>query len=294
MNKGFFLYFTSGLKKTVRYFKTISFFEKILLLIYLFFSLIGSCFILLQPIVAVSLMNIGKMIDEDRPFSFGQIFKGCTRKAAYIDLLLSFLIIDCFLALIAWLLSMPSTFMFTYGSSNLYPFAIALTVIDSLLILAISIPTFFYFIAMPYVARFAKADKLDVSDILTNSYIGMRGNCPTAFGIIFFYSLIISLFLGVGILIGVLCFLYGGFAGAIIGSILLLGYLILMIFILPVFCYGFMASLEMLFKDVISKERVVILRQKSKVEDEEYYAESVDDEEELEEDLAEEEEESAQ
>lgn len=268
-------FFSNGIKKGFRAAKNFSFFEKIIFVSYIFISLILRLFIFTAPIVAVADVNMGRIINKNETLTLGRIFSNTLRRNRYFELLTFYLVKWAVLLGVVAIINIPTAFIFIFKQytrmqANLMPFAIAIAAVCGAISLLIVCITSIYFAPAAYVST--QGEKGYFSDIAHNSYYGVKGKGFRLFWIYVRYFLLALAILIPTVGVAVLLFIIAGMAGAIIGSVLLVMFIIISYFFGTAIYLSLQTSKYIYFESFVSLKHNFIVIKKTQTEgDEEEY-----------------------
>ena len=194
MNKGFSYYFRSGIASAKDALKGESFAQRAVLILYFFMSLIGKVCIFTRPIFEIADMNLMKMLDECKEFSFEKIFTNIDDKKRYRKLLVFNIVRSLMIFSVLFFTLLPVGLLW-----GLLPLvlsdALAYTIISGIFsgvfgLLALLFVIYITIIYSPVSFLAASDRNLSVADYFYNSRTGMYKLKRTYFLIALVYSLI--------------------------------------------------------------------------------------------------------
>ena len=194
MNKGFSYYFRSGIASAKDALKGESFAQRAVLILYFFMSLIGKLCIFTRPIFEIADINLMKMLDECKEFSFEKIFTNIDDKKRYRKLLVFNIVRSLMIFSVLFFTLLPVGLLW-----GLLPLvlsdALAYTIISGIFsgvfgLLALLFAIYITIIYSPVSFLAASDRNLSVADYFYNSRTGMYKLKRTYFLIALVYSLI--------------------------------------------------------------------------------------------------------
>ena len=263
--KKFSFYLKKGFVLAGRAGKGKSFFNKLLLGLYLILSFFGKMIFFLRPLFLIADNNLAMMIVEGHDFEFNKILEGANSKKRYSSLLLSCILVDG-LALIAALV-LVGPFGIWYVSTLWNPYMPPLIFI---IVFGIAAAVLTFIIQLCYAPMGFVAGKgkdLSAGDVLYLAKEGGAGVKGKVFGVLFVNYLVIALFIGV--LLGLPFFLgsmffddegYVAIFVNIIDIFLFLAFIVLDVFVLSFFRLSIKISLFSIFFDNVEAKHVIIAK----------------------------------
>ena len=257
----FTFYFKKGFALTKHTLKGKSFFNKLLLGLYLIASFVGKLFLFTRPIFLIGDNNLAMMIVEGQDFEINKVFEGVNSKKRYSSLLLSCLFIEAITVGVAALLIAP----FVIWQSNFTSYDPAFQPIIIAYVMIAVVVALFVALAVTYAPSgfvTVKGKDLNSGDILYLAKEGSKGIKGRIVGLNVVFTLFILLvdavFTAVPI---ILVNIQGGqpsIVYTIIIAVMMLAYVVLDIFLLAVFRLGRNIACYSLYFDSVETKHIVV------------------------------------